>query len=61
MISKWWAFVHSGWYYLPFSCLCFAREKWCFWSFKTKTYCCLHASRYGERQRAERQSRNNNL
>jgi len=21
IISKWWAFVHSGWYYLPFSCL----------------------------------------
>ena len=50
LISKWWAFVDSGWYYLPFSCL-FARKKWCLWSSKTKTYCCLRARRDGQRDR----------
>ena len=31
LISKWWAFVHSGWYYLPFSCLfCNARKNGAF-------------------------------
>ena len=48
---------------------CFARKKWCLWSSKTKTYCCLRVRRdrgrqrqtEREREREERQSRNKNL
>jgi len=37
LISKWWGFVHSRWYYLLFRCL-FYTQKWCLWSSKTNIF-----------------------
>ena len=36
LVSKWWVVVHSGWYFLLFTCL-FYTQKWRFWSSKTST------------------------
>jgi len=36
LILKWWVFVHSGWYYLPFTCM-FYMQKRCFWSWYLQT------------------------
>ena len=66
MISKWWAFVHFGWYYLPFSCLFFTQKNGAFGLPKLKlTAACAHAEmetdRDREREREGRQSINKNL
>ena len=37
LISKWWGFVHSRWYYLLFRCL-FYTQKWCLWCSKTNIF-----------------------
>jgi len=61
LISKWWAFVHSGWYSLPFSCLFCTQKNGAFGLPKLKlTAPCAHAEMEGDRdrEREERQNRN---
>jgi len=54
LISKWWAFVHSGWYYSPFSCLFCSQKNGAFGLPKLKlTAACAHAEMERDRDRGK--------